>query len=58
MTTVEYHIDEMHTRNPFKKLKPSENISEVLGDDKKYWFCPYDPMSRMKRNSVQYSAFD
>jgi len=34
VTTVENHIEEMHTRNPFKKETKFLNIADVFGDNK------------------------
>ncbi|KAL4464132.1 hypothetical protein ABPG74_006069 [Tetrahymena malaccensis] len=56
-TTVEYHIEEINERNPFDKGTVS-NISEILGENKIFWFCPINPFTRIKKNSLQYSTFD
>lgn len=40
MTTVEYHIEEMKTDNPFTKPKKLDNLKEIFGYEFKYWFFP------------------
>lgn len=40
VTTVEFHIEEMKTDNPFSKDKLIDNFREVLGYDYIYWILP------------------
>lgn len=44
ITTVEYHIDEMHTNNPFDKKSWTANFKDIFGIDRSTWFWPVDPL--------------
>lgn len=40
VTTVEFHIEEMKTDNPFSKSKIIDNFKELFGSDYIFWILP------------------
>jgi len=59
LTTVEYHIEEIHYKNPFLKSSVIENMCDVLGDNYECWLCPTKPkFSKFRSDPTSYLAFD
>ncbi|KRX01921.1 hypothetical protein PPERSA_05760 [Pseudocohnilembus persalinus] len=58
ITTVEYHIDEIHEKNPFLKPTKIDNVKDIFGHQKKYWFLPLDYENVSQSGAFTYNQFE